>query len=68
MTKLILPLGEIPGVIRESARTVVKSHGFVIAKPDGSPLNPDELERLFSELGRNSSQALFAIDSNPENE
>lgn len=67
MSKLHLDLKAMPPVIAECARGILSAHGLQVCMPNGRPLTPDELEALFMEVGRNTSQSLFAIDSNPEN-
>ena len=74
-TKMTLPLSEVPGVLRESLRTTLTAHGFLVVRlPVGhpnalvaQPLTPDQLEALLNEVGRNGAQALFSIDMTPEN-
>lgn len=73
-TKVTLPLGEMPGVIRESVRSVLAAHGYVIAEksPDGddpAPLSDAEFEILLVEVGRNVAGTLaLSLDENPENQ
>lgn len=71
MSKLILPMGEMPGVIRESVRDVLKARGLVIAHETPLASRPwfaydalgsDALEGVLRELGNNITQALWSID------
>lgn len=78
MSTLLLPLADIPGVIRESVRDVLKAHGFDIAESgppitwmEGSPrflqpILPARLEELLREIGNNAAQALYSIDATPD--
>lgn len=77
MSRLVLPLAEVPAVIRESARAVLKSHGFAIVRESTLPgttanraahgvLTEAEIEMLLRELGNNAAQALFSIDQSEE--
>lgn len=59
---MLLPIGDCPAVIRESARCVLAAHGFIITDKSGNPIGPRETESLLSELGRNASQALYSLD------
>lgn len=56
MTKMTLPMVEMPGVIRESVRAVLCVHGLT--------LSPD----LLREIGNNTTQALYGIDENLDSE
>ena len=66
MTKMILPMGEVPGVVRESVREVLRARGFTIARAVGAkfavPLEEAVLENALRELGNNTAQALWSID------
>lgn len=69
MSNLLLPLAEIPAVIRESTRQAFKvyeSHGYKIVGPDGKVLDDTQLTALFREFGNNAGQALFCIDKSDE--
>jgi hypothetical protein len=68
MSKVLLPLGEMPDVIRESARTVLAAHGYQLCDARGNFINLGETEAVLRELGNNASQALCSIDENPENQ
>lgn len=72
--KLHLDPKELAALITASAREVLDSHRFVIAKPASDAAGPavlvltdDERDDLLFELGRNTAGAAFAIDSNPAN-
>jgi hypothetical protein len=70
VSRVILPLGEMPGTIRESVRAVLTAHGFTFAdRVDGCgvvALADDRVERLLRELGNNVAQALYGIGVDPE--
>lgn len=68
MSKVHLPLGEMPAVIRESARAVLSQHRYKLVDEHGGFINLGELEHVLHELGRNASQALVVLDENPENQ
>lgn len=50
MTKLLLPMAEMPGCIRESLRSVLRPHGITLPEP------------ILHEAGNNITQGLFAVD------
>lgn len=66
MTTIRLDLSGMPPVIAESARCVLTAHGLHVCMPNGRRLTDDERDALFSEVGRNASQALISIDLEAE--
>jgi hypothetical protein len=50
VTRLVLPLAEIPACISESVKTCLAAHGLSLSEP------------VLVELGNNAAQALFSID------
>lgn len=69
MINLILPMAQIPAVIRESTRSAFAAHatrGYKIIGRDGKPLTDVQLTELFNEFGRNAAQALFSIDQSED--
>lgn len=54
MSKLILPLAEVPACVRESIDVCLKAHGL--------SLSPE----LLLELGNNVAQGLYSIDEQLE--
>jgi hypothetical protein len=71
MSKMHLPIAEVPGSISETLRQVLSQHGYelvrVVDESSVEPLSPDERESVLREVGKNAAQALFLIDTNPEN-
>lgn len=65
MSRVILPLGDMPPAITDSARAVFKAHGYSIVGSAG-PLDEHQLDALLRELGKNAAQALYAIGTDPE--
>lgn len=72
-TKMLLPMEDIPGVIRESVRAVLRAHGFAIARTElhGGPpyatyhaLDADGLDAVLRECGNNATASLWSIDEN----
>ena len=64
-TKLLLPLDEMPGHIRESLRTAMKGAKVTFSK-DGRELSAEDVERMLDRAARNITQGLFAIDETPD--
>lgn len=66
MAAIKIPLEQAPGLIADSAHSVLAAHGYTIARynHDGTatPITPHELAAAFVEIGRNASQALTSID------
>lgn len=56
MTKLLLPIGEVPGVIRESLRSTLKAYGCELP------------EDVLHHAGNCAAQALYSIDENRRRE
>lgn len=50
MTKLVLPLAEIPACISDAVKSCLAAHGLSLSEP------------VLVELGNNAAQALFSID------
>lgn len=70
-TTITIPLKLISEQIRESVRTVLRSHGLVIAEHDHQydgthVITPDRFEQLLREFGNNAAQCLVALDAEPE--
>lgn len=53
MTRLLLPLAEMPACITDSVRVCLAAHGLTLS------------EEVLVELGRNAAQALISIDETP---
>jgi hypothetical protein len=65
-TILHVPLSELPGVIRESARAVLNANGYQITDKQGNVLTGRQLEGLLSELGNNAAQSIMSVDLRPK--
>lgn len=61
MTRIVLPLGEVPGCIRESLRAAMKARGVLLIRENFDLIDGEELERVLDELGRNASQSLYGL-------
>lgn len=68
MSRMVLPVSEIPGVIRESTRCVLVAHGFAIVDKRGALITDERLEQLLRELGNNVAQGLYSIDETPNDD
>lgn len=69
MSNLVLPLAQVPAVISESLRAVLKAHRFSIADAGaGFIVNGQQLESLLNEVGRNAAQALYSIHIDEDDE
>lgn len=62
-----LPQAEIPGCLRESARTVLAAHGMWVVDRRGELLSDDRMNELLRELGNNATQGLYSVDVNEAN-
>ncbi len=72
MSKVVLALANIPGVIRESVRAVLQSHGYVVSDSyakhiDHWPtIGRERFEQLLAEIGNNAAQCLAGLDESPD--
>ena len=64
-TILHVPLGELPGVIRESARAVLNANGYQVTDKQGNVLTSRQMESLLSEFGNNAAQSIMSVDQRP---
>lgn len=62
MTRVLLPLGEVPGAIRESLRAAMKASNLLLIRESFDLIQGEQLERELDQLARNASQSLYGYN------
>lgn len=65
---LHVPMSEVSGAVRESARCVLAQKRVTVLKPDGTPMSARELDALLREISNNAAQGVAFLDTNPANQ
>lgn len=62
---ILLPVGELPGTIRESIRCALVANGHGFHDRDGNRLTDEDVEGFLNVLGRHVAQSLRSLDQGP---